>query len=362
MRDKKETLDKDNEKLKLKKRAKKEKTQERGITLIALVVTIVILLILAGVTLNIALSDNGLFNKAKKAAEDYKQAQSEEEETIRQISTQMYSEYVGATVTGYDLTEIDNKCQIDNTINNDSGPVVFSRDEQTNWRIWDFDGNILRIITDSTQGTLKLNGELGYNNGVYALDSICNQLYSNGKKEVTARNLKRSDIQKVSTYDYTQYKHEMNNWQEVIGSTNNETIQFGESKNDYDENSIKYPNMWIKNDQYWTYGYNDKEGATGKDKEGTIWENTEGVKKDNEISKELKQSYYAHAYNKNEFINEKYYDLIFKNFNGSDAKYFWLSGRFVRLYDENYGFGLEDVGTLDGKSYVFGFTLYIPGR
>lgn len=40
---------------------------ERGITLIALVVTIVVLLILAGVTITYALADNGIFGTAKKA-------------------------------------------------------------------------------------------------------------------------------------------------------------------------------------------------------------------------------------------------------------------------------------------------------
>ena len=55
MKDKKRTLDKKNKNLKFKKIAKKQKLQEQGITLIALVVTIIILLILAGVTLNIAI-------------------------------------------------------------------------------------------------------------------------------------------------------------------------------------------------------------------------------------------------------------------------------------------------------------------
>lgn len=40
---------------------------ERGITLIALVVTIVVLLILAGVTITYALGNNGLFTNAQKA-------------------------------------------------------------------------------------------------------------------------------------------------------------------------------------------------------------------------------------------------------------------------------------------------------
>ena len=71
MREKRKTLDKKEENLNFKKITKKQKLQERGITLIALVVTIVILLILSGVTLNIALSDNGLFSKTKEAVEKY---------------------------------------------------------------------------------------------------------------------------------------------------------------------------------------------------------------------------------------------------------------------------------------------------
>ncbi len=53
--------------------------QEKGITLIALVITIIILLILAGVTLNVALGDNGLFQKSKEAVEKSKQAALDEE-------------------------------------------------------------------------------------------------------------------------------------------------------------------------------------------------------------------------------------------------------------------------------------------
>ena len=43
------------------------KRTQKGITLIALVVTIVVLLILAGVSLNAIFSENGLINRAKDA-------------------------------------------------------------------------------------------------------------------------------------------------------------------------------------------------------------------------------------------------------------------------------------------------------
>ena len=56
----------------------KKKVENAGITLIALIVTIVILLILAGVTLNLVLGDNGIISKAKEAKEKTIAAQQKE--------------------------------------------------------------------------------------------------------------------------------------------------------------------------------------------------------------------------------------------------------------------------------------------
>ena len=53
---------------------------DRAITLIALIVTIIVLLILAGVTINLAVNNQGIFNKAKTATRAYKNA-SENEQT-----------------------------------------------------------------------------------------------------------------------------------------------------------------------------------------------------------------------------------------------------------------------------------------
>ena len=56
------------------------KTKEmKGITLIALVITIVVLMILAGVSINTVLGDDGIIKKAKEAAETTRRASAEEE-------------------------------------------------------------------------------------------------------------------------------------------------------------------------------------------------------------------------------------------------------------------------------------------
>ena len=47
------------------------KKQVQGITLIALVVTVIVLLILAGVALNLTVGDNGLFKRAQNATDTW---------------------------------------------------------------------------------------------------------------------------------------------------------------------------------------------------------------------------------------------------------------------------------------------------
>ena len=48
--------------------------QAKGITLIALVVTIVVLLILAGVSISLVIGNDGIMKRAKEAKERYGQA------------------------------------------------------------------------------------------------------------------------------------------------------------------------------------------------------------------------------------------------------------------------------------------------
>ena len=65
--------------------------QERGITLIALIITIIILLILAGVTLG-TLSANGIFDKSRNAKDQYTAAQNKENDLLNETEAYMYNE------------------------------------------------------------------------------------------------------------------------------------------------------------------------------------------------------------------------------------------------------------------------------
>ena len=80
-----------NKKLKIK--------QEKGITLIALVVTIVVLLILAGVSISLVLNNNGVISKAKEARDKYAEAQTNDEKQLNEVSDWI-KETVGDTTGG----------------------------------------------------------------------------------------------------------------------------------------------------------------------------------------------------------------------------------------------------------------------
>ena len=64
-------------------------TSNSAITLIALIITIIVLLILAGVTLNMLMGENGIINKAQLAKEKTNQAQEQEKDDIKNLENKM---------------------------------------------------------------------------------------------------------------------------------------------------------------------------------------------------------------------------------------------------------------------------------
>ena len=95
----------------------------KGITLVALVVTIIVLIILAGVSINLILGDNGIITIARKAKENTELARVEEETQLNELYTQLESSNTGSGGTNYDaiakLTEF--KTAIANAIGEAGG-------------------------------------------------------------------------------------------------------------------------------------------------------------------------------------------------------------------------------------------------
>ncbi len=63
--------------------------EKRGITLIALAVTIVIILILAGVTIDAVFSENGIINKAKEAANSMNNAVTNDQAELNELFNEL---------------------------------------------------------------------------------------------------------------------------------------------------------------------------------------------------------------------------------------------------------------------------------
>ena len=70
---------------------KEQIKSKSAITLVALVVTIVVLILLAGVSINLVMRNNGIMQKAKEAKESMKQAAKEEQEGLSALEKKLNS-------------------------------------------------------------------------------------------------------------------------------------------------------------------------------------------------------------------------------------------------------------------------------
>ncbi len=74
----------------------KEKTNQKGITLIALVITIIVLIILAGVAISTLVGENGIITQAQRAKEDTDKSQKDELRDLVSLEQQI-DEALGQT-------------------------------------------------------------------------------------------------------------------------------------------------------------------------------------------------------------------------------------------------------------------------
>ncbi len=80
---------------------------QKGITLIALIITIIILLILAGVTINVLIGENGLFETTQKVGEEYIKAGLKEELETEIINIQSKKIANGEEISRENLWELE---------------------------------------------------------------------------------------------------------------------------------------------------------------------------------------------------------------------------------------------------------------
>ncbi len=117
--------------------------RNQGITLIALVVTIIILLILAGVTINFVAGENGILKRATEAVEVMNEAEAREklEITLAQLKIDKYS-----------VEEYNKETYINQEINKEGMNIVENIVMVDGWK-FEIDRDKLQIVSSLGQGS-----------------------------------------------------------------------------------------------------------------------------------------------------------------------------------------------------------------
>ena len=133
---------------------KKTKEKIQGITLVALVVTIIVLLILAGVAISLTIGSNGIFTRAKKTAEMYEIASKEEQNELNSVAN-----FIDGYINGNKQDNEDNENGDDN-VEEEEGAMEISQN------IWD-----LSTLTDEEKNI----------DGYYLIKNDCTIIESKGE-------------------------------------------------------------------------------------------------------------------------------------------------------------------------------------
>lgn len=351
------------------KKVKRQKSN--GITLIALVITIIVLLILAGVTIATLTGENGILTKATDAKVETRGASVEEARDIWKSNQQMdlstgektaqtleelledleeqklitekeknEIEETGKVTIGsrtIEFKELTLKEQIqigdyvnyfaDNrnyniNIELDEGnstvkSQTFSTEENIRWRVLKKIGEreLLLISDRPTTAKVELGGIEGYNFGVSILDDTCSALYCNRKYNCVARNIKLSDIE-IMLKEETLKK--------IKETPNSENVCYGEEK-EYTVNK-NYPSLF----ECEIYGEIDGQKLMeGMNNEESYIGISDRIRKANTSLKIIQTGYDTQELVKNDFSKEIFYELLFGKDNENFDNNFHISTRTI---------------------------------
>ena len=131
----------------------------KGVTLVALVVTIIVLIILAGISINLVLGDNGIITIAKRAKENIEFARIEEETELNELYSQLENTGGISEGTNYDaiakLTEF--KTAIANAIN-EAGGIKTDITAEASVFADNIKGILKEVTKEYSKGVAALNG------------------------------------------------------------------------------------------------------------------------------------------------------------------------------------------------------------
>ena len=225
----------------------------KGITLVALILTIIILIILAGVGISVAIGQNGIFTKSKEGVSKYQDSVKREEseldkafDTIESLDPNSLAakvkigDYVNYTPKAGETTTIsqgsyDRYVEYSNgtgylnwkTINEDgettangefgsgySSDQIFKVPTDTSnikWRVLSIEDGCVNLISEKEIGrngqwtgdsgdALYLKDITGYAYGVDVINEVCS-IYGTGEGAKSARGITVEEVNKLTGYD-----------------------------------------------------------------------------------------------------------------------------------------------------------------
>ena len=206
---------KSNERKRGKKMKSTLKKTEKGITLVALVVTIVVLLILAGVSINLVLGNNGIIAKAKEAETKSAEASQNDLKGMNALAEEMnnalgekpkvdLSKYKIGDSVNYTYDPASSSYTLESKYSGYSSNQTIAQTTGLTWKVLNVDkenDTVDIISTNPTSSTVTFANILGYNNGPYLMNEICKAQYSNKTLGVNARSINLLDMEKHLTAD-----------------------------------------------------------------------------------------------------------------------------------------------------------------
>ncbi len=206
---------KSNERKRGKKMKSTLKKTEKGITLVALVVTIVVLLILAGVSINLVLGNNGIIAKAKEAETKSAEASQNDLKGMNALAEEMnnalgekpkvdLSKYKIGDSVNYTCDPASSSYTLESKYSGYSSNQTIAQTTGLTWKVLNVDkenDTVDIISTNPTSSTVIFANILGYNNGPYLMNEICKAQYSNKTLGVNARSINLLDMEKHLTAD-----------------------------------------------------------------------------------------------------------------------------------------------------------------
>ena len=205
------------------------------------------------------------------------------------------------------------------------------------WRILNIDeaNGTVDLISENPTGTnVYFQGALGYHNGPYLMNAICEAQYSNSTLNVKARNISLLDMEKQLTTAGIAARNGYSGSSVQYGKTKTYTANYsyypllydgqkgaGVNVTEANANTIAQPNTDAGNDPY-----EESVKTTSPITDKTY------KQADNKVLTVTQTYYYIP-------INEANYGEAYKVLNNSTT--YWVSGRYVNTDSSNASFGLR---------------------